>query len=368
MTATVSQAERASRNEDILSDKARRSRRAVRWWLYCVAFLVFLMVMLGGATRLTDSGLSITEWKPIHGAIPPLSVAEWTEEFEKYKQIPEYEQVNKGMTLEEFKTIFWWEWGHRQLGRFIGVAFFLPLLFFWLSGRLASSVKPSLVGLLVLGGVQGGIGWWMVASGLVDRVDVSQYRLATHLTLASFIFAALLWVARGYRQEKEIPECVSADRHVWPVAILALFALVQIFLGGFVAGTHAGFTYNTWPLIDGSLWPSRIYDTAPAWLAAFEDHLTIQFNHRMFAYVITALAALVWIRIWRDPFAAKLTIMTTVVGGLVILQVLLGILTLLFVVPMTLALMHQAGAMLVLVASVILFRDTRDNSLIYDPV
>ena len=336
-------------------DKANRSRPMVRFWLYSIAFLVFLMVVVGGITRLTDSGLSITEWKPIHGAIPPLSVEEWQEEFVKYQQIPEYERVNKGMTLEEFKTIFWWEWGHRQLGRFIGVAFFVPMLYFWLSGRVTSSLKPRLLVLLGLGGLQGAVGWWMVASGLVERVDVSQYRLATHLILASIIFFALLWVARGYRTGQKMRECVSADRHVWVMGLLTLCIFVQIFLGALVAGTHAGLIFNTWPLMDGGIIPERIYDGSSVWHSIFEDHATIQFNHRMMAYLVVAICFLLWFRIRRDPFKGDMAFPANLLAGLIGFQVVIGIATLLFAVPFSLALLHQAGAMLVLAAA-----DTHD--------
>ena len=179
------------------SDLMAQNRTLVRLWLYLVCFLIFVMVIVGGATRLTDSGLSITEWKPLLGAIPPLNPADWQAAFDKYRQIPEYTQINKGMSLEEFKFIYWWEWGHRFLGRFIGLVVALPLLLFWATGRLETFMKPRLVLLFVLGGLQGFIGWWMVKSGLVDRVDVSQYRLAVHLTLACLIFAYAMWLARG---------------------------------------------------------------------------------------------------------------------------------------------------------------------------
>ena len=341
-------------------DKVERAKPAVRAWLYFVALLVLAMVIVGGATRLTDSGLSITEWKPIHGAIPPLSASEWAEEFEKYKQIPEYEQVNKGMSLEDFKFIFWWEWGHRQLGRFIGVAFALPLAFFWLSGRLTDRVKPRLVLLLVLGGLQGAVGWWMVASGLAERVDVSQYRLASHLTFACVIFFAILWVARGYRS-KPAPDCVSGDRHAIWFGALVVLILGQIFLGALVAGTHAGLTYNTWPLMDGSFIPASLFDSNPWWLAAFEDHLTIQFNHRMMAYGILLVGLIACHRLNYDPYARAVRAMNFLVLFLLVLQIGLGILTLLLVVPMHLALAHQAVAVLLLGASTILLRDLKDN-------
>nr|WP_319389435.1 COX15/CtaA family protein [uncultured Cohaesibacter sp.] len=357
--------ERAIYYVEPVSDKAERSRHLVRFWLYSIAFLVFLMVVVGGITRLTDSGLSITEWKPIHGAIPPLSLSEWQEEFQKYQQIPEYERVNKGMSLEEFKAIFWWEWGHRQLGRFIGIAFFLPMLYFWLSKRIGDQMKPQLILLLGLGALQGAVGWWMVASGLVDRVDVSQYRLATHLVLASVIFVALLWVARGYRRADHMPECISADRHVWLMGALAVAILFQIFLGALVAGTHSGLIYNSWPLMEGSFIPDQIYDTSPMWLSPFEDHTTIQFNHRMMAYLVAFLCLLVWYRMLRDPYAGAGKRGASILGALVLLQIVVGIATLLWSVPIVLASIHQAGAMLVLGAATILLRDLIDNARRY---
>ncbi|MCV6575021.1 MAG: COX15/CtaA family protein [Cohaesibacter sp.] len=344
-----------------ISEKAASSRKAVRIWLYCIAFLVFMMVLVGGATRLTDSGLSITEWKPINGAIPPLSDLAWQEEFEKYKQIPEYQQVNKGMSLEEFQFIFWWEWGHRQLGRFIGLAFFFPMAFFWLTGRLAQQIKPKVLALFFLGGFQGAVGWWMVASGLSERVDVSQYRLASHLIMASFIFAALIWVARGYREKDEKPECVSADRHWWLMMPLWLLIMGQIFLGALVAGTHAGKTYNTWPLMDGSFIPDQLYDLTPIWLSAFEDHMTIQFNHRMLAYVIVLLAAIAVVRLAIDHFASALHKWGMLLAALIVVQVVIGIITLLLVVPISLALLHQIGAIIILAAMTLLLRDLYDN-------
>ena len=237
----------------------------MRGWLYVVLLVMFALFLVGGATRLTDSGLSITEWKPIHGVIPPLSDAEWQEEFAKYQQIPEYRQLNAGMTLGEFKTIFWWEWAHRILARGVGVVFALPLLFFWATGRLERALKPKLVGLLLLGGLQGAVGWWMVASGLVERTDVSQYRLATHLLLACLIFTATMVVARGLAPHSAAP----ADRGTQRFAgLLLVLVLVQIYLGGLVAGLDGGLSYNTWPLMDGSVVPGDLFVIDPG-LAQF---------------------------------------------------------------------------------------------------
>lgn len=204
----------ASPSPAAMAERAARNRRLVRFWLYAVLLVLLALFLVGGATRLTGSGLSITEWKPIHGVIPPMSEAEWAEEFEKYRQIPQYEQVNRGMTVDEFKVIFWWEWAHRLLARGVGFLVAIPLAFFWLTGRLERHLKPKLLGLLALGGLQGFIGWWMVASGLSERVSVSQYRLATHLTLACLIFVATMLIARGSRRTARGRR--NAARSAWP--------------------------------------------------------------------------------------------------------------------------------------------------------
>ena len=326
-----------------------RDRAMVRAWLMVVALMIVAMVVVGGATRLTHSGLSITEWQPIHGVIPPLTLAEWQEEFAKYQQIPEYQQLNKGMSLGEFKGIFWWEWSHRLLGRLIGVVVLLPLIFFWATGRIEARLKPRLVALFLLGGLQGAVGWWMVASGLSLRTDVSQYRLATHLTLAALILAYTVWLGRGLA-----PGPLSGTRRrLRGVAglIVGLTGL-QIFLGGLVAGLDAGLTYNTWPLMDGTLVPTGLFALAPWWRNLFESVMTVQFDHRIGAYVLFALA---WTHVWQargTPFVrAALSL-----ALLVTLQAALGIATLLMVVPLHVALTHQLGATIVLIAAVIHLR------------
>jgi cytochrome c oxidase assembly protein subunit 15 len=297
------------------------------------------MVVVGGATRLTDSGLSITEWKPILGAIPPLSEADWLEVFEKYKAIPEYQIQNRGMSLAEFKFIFWWEWAHRFLGRFIGLAFAVPCLFFALTGRVERALWPRLAGLFVLGGLQGALGWYMVASGLVDRVDVSQYRLAAHLSVAAVIFAALLWTAWGIGSPRRRPGQAGSRLAL----ILAALVLAQIAAGGFVAGLDAGMGYNTWPLMDGKLIPDGLASMSPGWANLFENALTVQFNHRLLAYVVLALA------IWQA--ARRFSAASGALAMAVAIQACLGILTLLLQVPLWLALVHQAGALIVLAAA-----------------
>ena len=256
--------------------------RVVQIWLYAVCATILLMVIVGGATRLTDSGLSITEWKPIHGAIPPLGAAQWAVEFDKYRQIPEYRHINRGMSLDEFKTIYWWEWGHRQLGRFIGLFYAIPLAIFWLTGALDRRLKWLLGIGLLLGGVQGFIGWWMVSSGLVDRVDVSQYRLAVHLGLALAILAYLFTIARSlYPLDRERPFVPRAVSNLSVVTVGLIFT--QILLGALVAGLDAGLTYNTWPLMDGKWIPNGLATLSPAWLNFFENITMVQFQHRAMA-------------------------------------------------------------------------------------
>ncbi|MDQ0316031.1 COX15/CtaA family protein [Amorphus orientalis] len=331
---------------------------AIRTWLLCVAALIVAMIVVGGATRLTDSGLSITEWKPIHGVIPPLSAAEWHEEFEKYRQIPEYQLINKGMSLSEFKAIFWWEWAHRFLGRFIGIAFFLPMVVFWARGQVPGWLKPRLVGLFLLGGLQGAVGWWMVASGLVDRVDVSQYRLATHLTLACLILAAIVWTAEGLKLHRHGVRTPAPDRTRWMAWGFLALIVVQIFLGGLLAGLDAGMVYNTWPLMDGRLIPSGLFFESPWWINAFENRLTVQFDHRMMGYAIVVFAAVQWLVAARTAGRSAVSSRAGLLFGFVIVQAVIGIATVVLVVPLMLALAHQLTAALLLWAAVVHARRT----------
>jgi cytochrome c oxidase assembly protein subunit 15 len=312
----------------------------VRVWLYFIAFLVFCMIIVGGATRLTDSGLSITEWRPLLGAIPPLNEADWLAAFEKYKLIPEYQIQNKGMELGDFKFIYWWEWAHRFLGRFIGLVFSIPLIYFTLTRKIELRLWPRLLALFVLGGAQGALGWYMVSSGLIDRVDVSQYRLAAHLTLAALIFAAILWVAKGVGARRHYPS--SPDD--WFAVFLMVLILLQIAAGGFVAGLDAGQGYATWPKMDGQWIPDGLLAMTPSWMNAFENAMTVQFDHRILAYVI--LLATV-IHAWRS-----FTLSAMILAYAVFVQACLGILTLLLHVQLSVALVHQAGAMIVLATAV----------------
>jgi cytochrome c oxidase assembly protein subunit 15 len=323
-------------------------RTLVRRWLFAVALLIVAMVVVGGATRLTHSGLSITEWQPIHGVVPPLNGAEWQEEFAKYQQIPEFRLINPSMTLDEFKGIYWWEWAHRMLGRLIGLVLIVPLVFFAATGRIERALVPKLVAILVLGGIQGVIGWWMVASGLVERTDVSQYRLAIHLTFACVILAWVLWVARGLRPTSAV---APPGLRLTAAAIVAL-VFVQIFLGGIVAGLHAGLIANSWPLMDGSVVPTGLLTEAPLWRNVFENPLTAQFDHRLVAYAIflVALAQLFQSR------GTRFTRRALTMLAIVILQAGLGIAAVLTSVPFWLALFHQFVAIGVLSHAVLNLR------------
>ena len=321
--------------------------RPVRVWLVAVAVLIAVMVLVGGATRLTESGLSIVEWKPVTGALPPLGEAAWMQAFDAYKTIPQYRQMNAGMSLDEFKTIFWWEWSHRLLGRVIGAAYLLPFLWFLWRGVLGTEQKRRLWGIFALGALQGAVGWWMVASGLSERVEVSQYRLATHLVLALLIFASIVWTLRRFRETA--PSSAPPRLKISTVVLLAL-TFVQLYFGALVAGLRAGKIYNTWPDIDGGFIPSsaRLFFDVPWWRNLFENTLTVQFEHRMVAYTLVILTALHAIDAARSRVDRAVIDGALWLLGIVALQATLGILTLLNQAPMDLSLTHQAVAIMVL--------------------
>lgn len=344
----------ADRLASTIDDRPPADRSApLRLWLLVVAMLVFCMIIVGGATRLTGSGLSITEWQPILGAIPPLNEADWQVAFAKYQQIPQYERVNKGMTLAAFKAIYLWEWGHRLLGRVIGAVFALPLVWFWAKGRLKRELVAPLLGILALGALQGFVGWYMVSSGLADRVDVSQYRLALHLTMAFLILAALVWIWLSLAPVRAGEPGHAPDRTRRGMAwtILALLT-VQIVAGALVAGLKAGLAHNTWPLIDGSIIPSGLLVMQPWWLNPFENALTVQFNHRMLAYVILALAGWHAVSLRRAGVQRQVSRSAMVLLAAILSQALLGIWTLLAHVPLSLGLVHQGGAAIVYAVAV----------------
>lgn len=303
-------------------------------------------MLVGGATRLTESGLSITEWKPIHGVIPPLSAEEWEEEFQLYQRIPQYQQLNAGMSVEQFKTIFWWEWAHRLLARTIGIIFALPLAFFWLTGRIERKLRMPLLGILALGGFQGFIGWWMVSSGLVERTEVSQYRLATHLVIACLIFAACMWILRGLSPHSN--DAAPTDRSRKMAMIIALMSLFQIYLGALVAGLDAGFSYNTWPLMDGAIIPQDLFLQQPWWINLFENPKTVQFVHRIGAYVLFAFALMHMIASLRAAPETTHARRSVLLFLLVSVQAVIGITTLVLQVPVGWGVAHQGGALVVL--------------------
>lgn len=324
----------------------KRDGIAVQSWLFALCAMIFAMIIVGGATRLTDSGLSITEWKPILGIIPPLGEGAWAEAFAKYRQIPEYQLINKGMSLGEFKTIYWWEWAHRFLGRMIGFAFLLPFLFFWATGRISKQLRPKLIVMFVLGGLQGALGWYMVMSGLVTRVDVSQYRLAAHLCAAVLIFGYIFWVAlRLHPQDR--PGAAGLPGIKASAAVLVVGLFLQIALGAFVAGIDAGQGYNTWPLMDGAFIPQGLGAMTPAYLNLFENALTVQFDHRVLAYILILWALIHAILAAKRYETGPIPLGAGVLFIAVLAQAALGIATLLMQVPIGLSLAHQGAAIFV---------------------
>lgn len=329
-------------------------QRLLQAWLFAMAALVFVMVGIGGATRLTGSGLSITEWQPIMGILPPLNDAAWQDAFEKYKQIPQYKLVNKGMSIAAFKTIFWWEWGHRFMGRMLGLAFLLPMLVFMARGSVKGPLAWRLGGLFVLGGLQGALGWYMVKSGLSQRTDVSQYRLAAHLLLASALLAALLWTALDIGGAKlqcvRLKTLALGSRTIAAIILLLVFA--QIGAGALVAGLKAGLAYNTWPLMDGHLIPGGLSAMMPWWLNAFENAATVQFDHRLLAYVLAVVVVWHGWRVIQSTDEEHMRRSAALLLIAVVGQIALGVWTLLAHVPLPLALGHQMMAMLVLAAAV----------------
>jgi heme a synthase len=325
------------------ADRADARRLAgMRLWLFTVAALVFLLVSVGGATRLTGSGLSITEWQPIVGAVPPLSQDDWQEAFAKYRQTPQYDRVNRGMSLGAFKFIFWWEWAHRFLGRLVGVVFLVPFVYFLVAGRISRGLLARLGGIFALGGLQGAVGWYMVRSGLADRVDVSQYRLALHLGLAILIFGTLVWTALSLG-DRATEKARASGGGTAVASLIAVLVFVQIVLGALVAGLKAGLAYNTWPLMDGRLIPSGLGVMKPWYLNVFENALTVQFNHRLVAYCLLAVVVGHAVAMLRGGSVRERRT-ALVLAAAVLAQAALGIWTLLAHVPLALGLAHQAGA------------------------
>ncbi len=371
-----------------LTAASRRGQRPIAIWLLACCAMIFAMVVIGGITRLTWSGLSITEWQPVIGIVPPLSAADWAAEFEKYKHIPQYRLVNFGMSLDQFKTIFLWEYVHRLWGRLIGFAYALPFLYFLVRGQIPRRLTWPLAGIFALGAAQGALGWYMVQSGLADRIEVSQYRLTAHLVLALAIYAATLWIALGLIPSPALRERVdrresgetgeggwagdSADgrpltpalspdggegvRTGWRRASEALIALIALTItaGGFVAGLNAGLTYNTFPLMDGSFVPSGYAQLTPFFRNWFENIPAVQFDHRLLAMTTASAVLLLWLIGRRAALPRPVQLALHALLLAVALQFFLGVSTLLLVVPIPLAAAHQAGAVLLLTAAIVL--------------
>lgn len=343
----VGAAEKAVAAPGAIEQGGAGARGAIRAWLFAIFALVFLIIIVGGLTRLTDSGLSITEWKPVSGALPPMSATAWDVEFEKYKAIPEYQLQNKGMSLSEFKTIFWWEWGHRQLGRIVGLVWAVGFAYFYLRKQIPNGWTGRLLLLGALGGLQGFIGWWMVSSGLKDgMLDVASYRLATHLGLAFVIFGVLTWyILRLSRREADLLQARrTADASLSTLSNVFIgLAFLQILLGALVAGIDAGRGYPDWPLMAGGFFPPQPFDLQPLWRNFFEDDGLVQFMHRMAGYILFLFGLYVW---WKAKSSANNSIKFgfNLVLAVLCLQMLVGIVTVMYSAPWNLAILHQVGA------------------------
>jgi cytochrome c oxidase assembly protein subunit 15 len=346
--------------DEVLTPTAARTDAGEGWvrgWLVLTAALIFAMVMVGGATRLTESGLSITQWKPVTGVIPPLNPAQWQAEFDRYKQIPQYAALNPDMTLAGFKTIFWWEWSHRLLARALGLIYVIPALYFWATGRLKGRLGARVGLATALLALEPIVGWWMVSSGLTERTEVAQQRLAIHLLIAAATFGTLIYAAVGMRARAPL---TGARAFVWPAHLLAALVFVQLGLGALVAGLRAGLIYNTWPLMDGRLIPKGLFATTPPIRAIWDDVTTAQFDHRVVAYIV-ALFALVQAGAAAGRGGA-LAVRAGLTAGAALLQAALGIVTLVFVVPLHAALAHQAFALILFGLAVAHASATREES------
>ena len=318
-----------------------------RWLLVCL-LLVFAMVILGGVTRLTGSGLSMVKWHPIHGVIPPISQQEWLEEFSHYQKSPEFLKINRDMDLASFKSIFWFEYSHRMLGRLIGLVFLVPFLVFWFRKQIKPGLTPRLITMFLLGGLQGLLGWYMVKSGLVNNPHVSQYRLTAHLMSAILIYGFILWTVLDLVDQKDYKRLATSEAKSWRTGSVVLtgLLLLTIISGGFVAGLKAGMIFNTFPLMGGQFVPAGIGALNPWYLNLFENAVTVQFNHRVLT-MICGLALLVWYIAGRSVFNSTAICRSfKLLGMMVIIQIALGISTLLLQVPVWLGAAHQAGALL----------------------
>jgi cytochrome c oxidase assembly protein subunit 15 len=332
--------------------QAAKRESLVAAWLFVIAALVAVMIIIGGATRLTDSGLSIVEWRPISGALPPLSEADWQSELQKYRSTTEYQVQNRGMSLDEFKIIYWWEWGHRNLGRLIGVVFAIPFLVFLSQGRLRGRVLPVSI-LFALGGLQGFIGWWMVESGLSGRLDVASYRLMTHLGVAFVILAGAVYLALDALGWPRGAGRLGAPR--WTGIAFVGLLFVQILLGALIAGARAGPAYADWPTIGGQVFPATYADLQPLWRNFFENHAALHFNHRTLGYVVAGCAlALAWAGLRRGVGPVRRAALW--VGVLALAQMILGIVTVVQASPLDLSLAHQGLAVALWCATIAMLR------------
>ena len=326
-------------------------RKQVVGWLAVCGILVFCMIIVGGATRLTHSGLSIVEWEPIVGTIPPLNDTDWNQVFDEYKGSPEYQLINFGMSLDDFKVIFWWEYFHRLLGRLIGFVFFVPFLFFLLTRRLNAELTGRLLGIFALGGLQGGMGWYMVASGLVDEPNVSQYRLTAHLGIAFLIFGAITWTAMSVLYPSRTNLSVPVrSMYKTSVAVSATLFLM-VLSGGFVAGLQAGLIYNTFPLMGNSFIPPNLFALTPFWTNFFDNMTTVQFDHRIIAYILAIMIPIFWFKLRRRDVSNRTKTLSNLLLGLLALQIVLGITTLIYHVPTVLGVAHQAIGSLLFITS-----------------
>lgn len=345
------------------SSTLRQDQRQIGLWLLVCCALVFSMVVVGGVTRLTGSGLSIVEWEPILGVIPPLNEHEWEEAFAKYRQSPEFMKINHAMTVESFKSIYWLEYFHRLLGRGIGFAFLIPFLYFWTRRKISPSLVPRLAVMFVLGGLQGAMGWYMVKSGLVDNPHVSQYRLVAHLGLAFLIYAYILWVALDLLFPKSAPRAAALRPLKRQAAAVTAFAAVTILAGGFVAGLKAGFAFNTFPLMDGRWVPEGLFIQDPWWINIFENVITVQFNHRLLAIGLLVLVMGLWLGSRRHELPSRTRLAFHLLPAFALIQVTLGIATLLLRVPISLASAHQAGALVLLTVLLFINHELSDKRL-----
>lgn len=328
-------------------------QKAIAVWLLICAALVFAMVVVGGVTRLTDSGLSIVEWQPIVGTMPPVTQGDWDELLEKYRDSPQYQQVNKGMSVDEFKSIFWWEYLHRLFGRLIGVVFFIPFVYFLVKKQIDRPLGIKLTGIFILGGLQGFMGWYMVMSGLVDDPHVSQYRLTAHLGLAFVIFAALFWVALDLLSPKTSVKPMTEQLlrlRRFSIGLTHLIFLM-VLSGGFVAGIRAGLAYNTFPLMNGHFIPPEIFILEPWYRNFFDNMATVQFDHRLIAWILAFTVPLFWYKASKVELPGTTRLACHLLLLMLIIQISLGIATLLYVVPIPLAAAHQGGAVLLFAAA-----------------